>query len=123
MPNTAPDRAQVIHDGPCDILREGAISLTAAAKSLPLIDGRGPNPATVWRWARQGIGGVFLEYVRIGRRIVTSRAALGRFVAALAAADRPIGSGSNPSIAKTRSEAQRQKAVAEAGARLAAAGI
>src|SRR5882724_7722290 len=48
---------------------------------------KGPHASSFWRWARKGLRGVKLDYVRIGHRLVTSREALDRFANALAAAD------------------------------------
>lgn len=60
-----------------DILdQEQGLTLAQAAKSLP----GSPSPSTVWRWCRRGVGGVRLEYRRMGRNIVTTRAAIQRFV-------------------------------------------
>lgn len=66
-------------------------SFAEAVKSLPTINGRRHAPSTLYRWARTGIGGIRLEYLRIGRCMVTSKEALERFFAKLAAADdRPV---------------------------------
>lgn len=75
---------------PIDIDNETLLSLTEATKVLPRVNGRRPAIATVWRWCRKGLGGVHLEYVRIGRNIATSREALNRFFNALAASDPPL---------------------------------
>ncbi|HKQ48608.1 MAG TPA: DUF1580 domain-containing protein [Phycisphaerae bacterium] len=74
---------------PIDITNETLLSLTEATKVLPPVNGKRPAIATLWRWCRKGLGGVQLEYVRVGRNIATSREALNRFVNALAAADVP----------------------------------
>ncbi len=66
---------------------EKRLTFSNAARFVP---GR-PNPSTLWRWARKGISGVHLEYIRFGRRIFTSREALERFAERVAAADTPIG--------------------------------
>jgi len=68
---------------------EGALSLSEAARILP---GR-PSTSTVWRWARRGLRGVRLGYGRVGRKIVTSRSALERFMSDLARVDSEPGSG------------------------------
>lgn len=74
-----------------DILSEGAISLNAAMRLLADETGSAPSPVTGWRWCRKGIkrngNAIRLGYVRIGRRIATSKSAVERFVEALAAAD------------------------------------
>ena len=43
------------------------ITLAEAARRLPRIDGRKVCDVTLWRWARRGLRGVRLEYVRVGR--------------------------------------------------------
>ena len=46
-----------------------------------------PSTASLWRWCRHGLRGVRLEYVRCGRKIITSREALARFAHRLAELD------------------------------------
>jgi len=70
---------------------EELLTLAEATKVMPRINGRRPAICTLWRWCRKGLRGVHLEYLRIGRNIVTSRRALRRFFADLAAADRELG--------------------------------
>ena len=70
--------------------QEEIVSLAEAAKLLPRVNGKRAAVSTVWRWCRKGINGTFLEYVRVGRNIATSRPALNRFFTALAAADIPL---------------------------------
>lgn len=65
------------------ILDETVIGMTEAARALPCVDGTRLHPTCVWRWARRGVRGVKLETARIGGRVVTSREALGRFLAAI----------------------------------------
>ena len=105
-----------------DILAEGAISLTAASRHLPPIDGTQVSPSTVWRWCRRGINGVVLDHAMIGRRVVTSRAALARFAARLA--ENAAQRSTPPQIPDpTRTGNRRQRDVAAASTKLAAAGI
>lgn len=66
-----------------NIDNEEAMSLAEAAKSLPRVNGRRPSLSTLWRWCRKGLKGVRLDYLRVGRKIVTSREAMNRFFAAL----------------------------------------
>jgi hypothetical protein len=111
-----------------DILSEGGISLAAAARDPILrLDGKSPNPRTLWRWCRHGLDGVRLEHVFIGKRVATSRKALGRFATAVArqkafqpgdAAER----SRSPAPAR-RNELRRVKDVRGAEKRLAAAKI
>jgi hypothetical protein len=71
------------------VLGESVLSLAAAARRFPAgRRGRPVHPATLTRWILAGVrrpGGrrVRLEAVRLGGRWVTSREAIGRFVAAL----------------------------------------
>ena len=55
-----------------DLQSETVVSLAEAAKTLPQIDGRRIHVSTLWRWARRGVRGVQLEYVRLGHRVCTS---------------------------------------------------
>lgn len=65
------------------ILNETVIGMSEAARALPRVNGVRLHPTCVWRWARRGVRGVKLETARIGGRVVTSREALGRFLAAI----------------------------------------
>lgn len=94
---------------------------------LPRINGRKPAVSTLWRWWRKGLRGVQLEYLRMGRSIVTSREALNRFFAALAAVDeRPAPEGKpdlpGPQCRRPRNSA-REQSLQRARRRLAEAGI
>jgi len=112
---------------------EQLLTLTEATKVMPRINGRRPAVSTLWRWCRKGLHGVHLEYLRIGRNIVTSRRALRRFFADLALADKPLDSDrSVNAVARRnlqflskgeRSERARQRSIEEAEAVLAEAGI
>jgi len=106
---------------------EELITLTQAAGLLPRIDGRKVSVCTLWRWCRRGLRGVSLQYVRVGRRVCTTRAALLRFFSALAELDRQAAPAapSRPRTLKRRpiTSRQRQRALAEADAVLERAGI
>jgi len=65
------------------IFQEGAISLSAAARAFPVIDGKTPTPCTILRWCRSGIDGIRLEHAVFGGRLVTSRQAVERFLEAI----------------------------------------
>jgi len=71
-----------------DIEQQELLSLTDAARVLQ-INGKRPHISSIWRWCRRGLNGVRLEYGRAGRRIVTTRTALTKFMNQLAEADRP----------------------------------
>ena len=103
---------------------EQLITLTEATKLLPHVDGRKVAVCTLWRWCRRGLRGVFLEYVRVGRKICTTREALLRFFTDLAELDEQ--SPPQPAPLSTRTPVtsrQRQRALAEAEAILQEAGI
>lgn len=106
---------------PCtDLLAEGAISLSAAAR-----DHARANPSTVWRWCRKGIRGVRLQYARLGRKIVTSRQAIARFATELAALDETVPDSQPQKLhpGADRTPDARSAAAEAADRRLSAAGI
>lgn len=70
-----------------DITSERIIGLAEAARIIPPRNGRRVAISTLWRWCRKGLGGVRLEYIRLGRNIATSTQALNRFFLALANED------------------------------------
>jgi len=107
-----------------DLQEEEVLGLTDAARSMPRIGGKRPHPSTLWRWIRQGVGGVHLEHIRLGHRVCTSREALARFTQALADADHErVRTRVTPQSPMTRTVKQRAKDIARANRRLAAAGI
>ncbi len=106
---------------------EELITLTEATKILPRVNGRKPAVCTLWRWCRKGMRGEFLEYVRVGRKICTTREAMLRFFTALAEQDEQIDPYRyrKPRLGRNRpiTSRQRQRALAEADAILEEAGI
>jgi len=106
---------------------EQLITLADAAKHLPKVDGKKVSVCTLWRWCRRGLRGAFLEYVRVGRKICTTREAMLRFFSELADLDDvvPPDTRSRPGGLKRPplSSRQRQRALAEADAILERAGI
>lgn len=67
-----------------NLLTEEVITLGQARNLLPQVKGlKRPNLSTIFRWAHRGIGGKKLETVRIGSRILTSKQAMTRFIAAI----------------------------------------
>lgn len=109
-----------------DLEHEQALSLTDAAKALPAIDGKKPHISTIWRWCRKGVRGVRLEYVRLGHRICTSRAALGRFAQQLAEADpepEPDRQPQRRTEPRRRSAKQRARDIARAETECAKMGV
>jgi len=102
-------------------------TLSEVAQSLP---GR-PHTSAIWRWARKGIKArsgerVRLPHTRIGGKIFVKEDDLTAFLQTLTNADLhyfntpPVKPA--PSL-RARTTAQRQKAIAQANARLAKAGI
>lgn len=65
---------------------ESEMTLHEAAES------EGRSYTTVCNWARKGIKGVFLETIRKGGRIVTTREAIERFYQALTPPKNPAAS-------------------------------
>ena len=106
---------------------EDLITLTEATRRLPKVDGKKISVCTLWRWCRKGLRGQFLEYVRVGRKICTTREALLRFFAELADLDEraePDRYAKPTSLKRTPiSSRQRQRSLAEADAVLERAGI
>jgi hypothetical protein len=94
------------------------ITLTQAASLLPRIDGKKVRVSTIWRWCHIGLRGQRLDYVRIGRRVCTSREALGRFFDVLAEQDRqsPLSQVAQPRALRRRpiTSRARQRAIAQA---------
>jgi len=110
--------------------QEELITLTEATRRLPRIDGKKVCVCTLWRWCRNGLRGVFLEYVRVGRKICTTQSALLQFFSQLADLDerKPPAPHRQPKGRKRLRQKpitsrQRQRALAEADAVLEKAGI
>ena len=108
-----------------DIHKETLMTLEQASQMLPLVRSTKIHTSTLWRWCKRGFRGVYLEYAHLGRRIVTSSEALGRFFAALAELDsKPMP----PAVAKRRrlrprSSDKRLQEIEAANATLRRAGI
>jgi hypothetical protein len=117
---TAPSERRISPD-------ERLITLTEATKILPKVNGKKPAVCTLWRWCRKGLRGQYLEYVRVGRKICTTREALLRFFTELAEIDERIEPDrySKPTFVKGTpiTSRHRQRALAEADAILEEAGI
>ena len=108
-----------------DTTREKLLSLAEATHYIPATKDRRLIVSTIWRWCRQGVKGVRLEYVRVGRKMCTSHEAMSRFFAALAEADQnPTSSKSPPCrVRRERTPKERVRAINEAEASLEEAGI
>lgn len=106
-----------------DIMYEEVVNLTEASKLLPPVNGKRVHINTLHRWSTRGVrGGIRLETARIGRRLVTSREALQRFVKAVSDAPAPEPTPRMPST-KARTHAQQAHAVEQAMKRLERSGI
>lgn len=85
------------------------ISLPAAARLVPGGTAGHANPATVFRWTSHGAKAVdgrrvCLEHVRIGNRILTTHAAIRRFIAALSQSADAKPAPRSPAAARRASE-------------------
>ncbi|MGA2233548.1 MAG: DUF1580 domain-containing protein [Tepidisphaeraceae bacterium] len=76
------------------------------------------NVSTIWRWAMKGAAGVKLPTVAVGSALCTTERDLRDFFAAVADARR-----NGPPASNVRTPRRRQREIAAAEARLAAAGI
>jgi len=64
------------------------LTTETAAEHLTTETGVKVSPASIWRWAVQGIGGVRLQHGRLGNRILTTAEWLEQFMAEVARAKR-----------------------------------
>jgi hypothetical protein len=93
------------------------LTLAEAARRLPRIDGKKIAIPTLWRWCRKGLRGARLEYLRVGRRVCTTREALMRFFTNLAELDERVPPPGRPAFLAGRkpvTSKQRLRALAEA---------
>lgn len=61
-------------------LHEEVLTFREATRRLPRrSSGRHPHPATLYRWATEGLRGVRLETIQVGGTLCTSIEALQRF--------------------------------------------
>jgi uncharacterized protein DUF1580 len=71
-----------------DLASETLISFSDACRRLPSRRaGRPAHPATLYRWASEGVRGVRLETIRVGGSLCTSVEALQRFCEQLTRSD------------------------------------
>jgi hypothetical protein len=64
------------------ILTEEPITLLEARSEIASVTGRRVDKCTLYRWCLRGVGGIKLEHIRLGDRILTSRPAITRFITA-----------------------------------------
>lgn len=105
-----------------DTQKDELLSLTEAAKQCPAVDGKRPCASSIWRWMKQGCRGIRLEHVRVGRRVVTTRAALEEFFRASAAVPVPERA-SDVQVKTARTAKQRARDLEAAKQRLNAHGV
>lgn len=99
---------------------EKLLTLTQAAKLLP----HRPHLSSVWRWVRQGVQGVRLEHVKVGRRLFTTEEAVKRFIARLTEVDREAYTNRHPTTSSPISvQKHRNQSFTDAERELEAAGI
>jgi hypothetical protein len=105
-----------------DPTRDELLTLPEAARTLPRLDGKRPSCTTIWRWCTKGVGPdrIRLEHIRMGRRVATTREALGRFMAATADAATERLSLPAPAIPTRRDQAKAERRAADAHARAVA---
>ena len=97
-----------------DEQKEMLLSPSDAAAAVPPISGRGIHRATVVRWITRGALAkdgtrVYLEHVRHGRKLATSREALSRFFASLSAKTSEPAGPSHATIISGRFSQRRQQ--------------
>ena len=108
-------------------MEERFMSLTEAAKYVPTTNGRKVSSQSLWRWCSKGMQGQKLRHYRFGKRIVVTMDDLLEFGRAVAAArvaemDEQAGKVSAPRT-RTRTEAQRETAIAQAEQKLRERGV
>ena len=105
-----------------DLLTEDLIPLPKVAAQFPGTRGATRiNPATVYRWCTRGSRTpdgrvVRLEHVRVGSRVLTSREAVGRYVAALSSSVAPTVTAVRTPTVRNRSSEAAAAALRELGA-------
>lgn len=104
---------------------ESLVTLAQAAKLLPKVGDNPIHTSTLWRWCKKGLRGVHLEYGRMGRSVVTTPEALGRFFVALAKQETtPLPPAvSRRRRVRPRTSDQRRREIEQANAILIKAGI
>lgn len=64
------------------ILTESCLSLRQASAEIESVTGIKVDRSTIFRWVTKGCGGVKLDSIRLGQRILVSREAINRFIVA-----------------------------------------
>ena len=96
-----------------DLSTERVVTLSEATRHVPGRGGKRPNVCTIYRWGDRGLNGVRLETLQVGGTKCTSIEALQRFCERL----------TSTGVIHGRRPKHRERAIAQAEAELAAAGI
>ena len=80
------------------LLDEEPLLLAEAAKVCP----SPVHAATISRWCLRGLDGVYLEHIRVGRKLLTTREALARFLAKVTERGRERGQATAERIRQRR---------------------
>jgi len=92
--------------------------LLPLAAAVEAASGQRPNPSTIHRWRLRGIAGQRLETVRLGGKRLASVEAVRRFMNAVTAS-----TDGSPAEPRSRTNRQREAAIARAERELDRAGI
>lgn len=105
------------------VFDENLLTMSEAAKRFPPINGHRPHRNSIYRWATDGVDGVVLESVVIGRRLCTTAEAIERFCQQLS--EKRIDQRAKTPAPKLRcrTSAQKRASKAQAKRRLAELGI
>ena len=96
------------HVGVVDATTEELLSLTEAARLVPRRrGGKRAHVATLYRWAKDGLRGVFLDVLQVGGTRCTSREALQRFFERLTARPERAAQLEEPSEERVENELER----------------
>lgn len=95
-------------------LRDELLSLAQAAAACPVVDGKRPHLSSIWRWMKKGCRGVYLEHIRVGSHMCTTRKALEEFFQATAEAPTPGRAYDATTVARTSKQRERDLAQARA---------
>lgn len=81
-----------------NLLIEGLIDLADVAAFFKDAHGRKPHVATLRRWAKNGCRGYKLEVTFLGNRMMTSRQAAARFLAAINCQPVPVEASNSAAL-------------------------
>lgn len=81
-----------------NLLAEGLVDLAEAAAFFKNAHGRKPHVATLRRWAKNGCRGYKLEVTFLGNRMMTSRQAAARFLAAINCQPVPVEASNSAAL-------------------------